>query len=84
VPFFFFFFFSFFLPDRGQGFQHAILDVEKYVQAHVALQAAIDALDADVLARGIENVESTLADSRKAFIPEGRTNMGMATRGVER
>ncbi|KAK2015002.1 oxygenase-like protein [Colletotrichum eremochloae] len=64
------------LPFRGQGLQHAIVDVEKYVIAlkqlratddKVAQKEAIRAYQADVVERGCKAVTQSLEEAKNAL-----------------
>ncbi|GKT50080.1 FAD-dependent monooxygenase cctM [Colletotrichum spaethianum] len=78
------------LPFRGQGLQHAIIDVDKYITALTQLRAAgntinrnetITAYGADVVERGSTAVAQALKEAEKALDMNTVGNMLMVTQG---
>jgi 2-polyprenyl-6-methoxyphenol hydroxylase-like FAD-dependent oxidoreductase len=72
---------------RGQGFQHAILDVSQYLDALVkiregaALESAISAYDADMIGRGAKAVQQSVQEAEFSMDPKTVGQMLMARQG---
>jgi 2-polyprenyl-6-methoxyphenol hydroxylase-like FAD-dependent oxidoreductase len=76
---------------RGQGFQHAITDVDNYIKALVAIrdakwdadvrQRVIGAYDAEVIERGAKAVTQSVQEAALSFDVEKVSKMLMARQG---
>ena len=77
--------------DRGQGFQHSITDVAKYVDSLVQLREAgwdaeararlIGDYDSEMIERGAKAVQQSLQEAEKSLDLETIGKMLMVTKG---
>jgi len=79
------------LVYRGQGFQHAVLDAERYVQALVSVrdggvdrEEAIKAYTADVIERGAKAVNQSLSEAELSMDLESIGKTILAKQGHAR
>lgn len=79
------------LLDRGQGFQHSITDVDKYVTAlteinksssdFVLREKLMAKYEDEMIRRGGKAVQESLAEAKKSFDLETVKKMLMVTQG---
>jgi 2-polyprenyl-6-methoxyphenol hydroxylase-like FAD-dependent oxidoreductase len=79
------------LVFRGQGFQHAVLDAERYVQALISVrdgkskrEKAVHAYTAEVVERGAKAVRQSLSEAELSMDLESVQKMLLAKMGHAR